>query len=95
MEGQRAMLHDVLVRGLDCFVAIYSHSGEIPLALRAATEAVTLEPFRESGYRQLMRLHLANGNRAEARRVFERCRAVLAEELGIAPSPETVALCPQ
>ena len=36
-----------------------------------------------------MRLHAAMGNRAEALRVFARCRNRLRSELGTTPSPET------
>jgi DNA-binding SARP family transcriptional activator len=57
-----------------------------------AEQAVALEPYRESGYRRLMLLHHRAGDRAEALRVYERCRRLLAEELGTAPSPETEAL---
>jgi len=38
-----------------------------------------------------MRLHHGAGDRAEALRVYRRCRRLLAEELGTAPSPETEA----
>ena len=36
-----------------------------------------------------MEAHVASGNRAEALRVYERCRRLRAEELGAYPSPET------
>ena len=49
--------------------------------MRCAAALVALDPFRETGYQSLMRLHHAVGDRAEALRVFERCRA-LREELG-------------
>jgi DNA-binding SARP family transcriptional activator len=39
-----------------------------------------------------MRLHAQMGNRAEALRVFGRCRELLREELGTSPSPEAEAL---
>ncbi|HJS73007.1 MAG TPA: bacterial transcriptional activator domain-containing protein [Vicinamibacteria bacterium] len=39
-----------------------------------------------------MLAHAARGNRAEAIRVFHRCRELLKEELGVSPSAETEAL---
>jgi DNA-binding SARP family transcriptional activator len=51
-----------------------------------------VEPLREAGHRALMRVHQAAGERGEALRVHAELRAMLAEELGIEPSPETEAL---
>jgi basic membrane lipoprotein Med (substrate-binding protein (PBP1-ABC) superfamily) len=39
-----------------------------------------------------MEAHVAAGNRADALRVYERCRRLLAEELGAYPSPETESI---
>ena len=39
-----------------------------------------------------MRAHAAVGNRAEALRVYERCRSLLSEELGVPPSSQTEAV---
>ena len=39
-----------------------------------------------------MEAHVAAGNRAEALRVYERCRRLLADELGTYPSPETESI---
>jgi DNA-binding SARP family transcriptional activator len=38
-----------------------------------------------------MRVHLAAGNRAEGLRAYQRCRHILADELGVDPSAETQA----
>lgn len=60
-------------------------------AIQAAEEAIAIEPFRESAYLALMAAHAGAGSRGEALRAYERCRLVLAEELGVAPSPATEA----
>ncbi|HXT35888.1 MAG TPA: bacterial transcriptional activator domain-containing protein [Chloroflexota bacterium] len=52
-------------------------NGEHALAERAAEETISLEPFRETGYQRLMRVHAAAGNRAEALRAYERCRNLI------------------
>lgn len=90
-ERRREKLTSILVRALECRAEVYLWNGEHALAVEAARDAVALEPFREIGYRLLMRAHAAAGNTAEALRVYERCRALIREELGVAPSPETRA----
>ena len=60
--------------------------------MKLAQHVVELEPYRESGYRRLMKAHAAGGNRAEGLRVYERCRQFLADELGAYPSPETESI---
>jgi DNA-binding SARP family transcriptional activator len=89
---ERGRLHAILVRALDCFVDIWFANDEPALAVQAARESIELEPFRETGYQRLIRLHKALGNRAEALRVYEDCRQLLASELGVDPSPDTEAL---
>jgi len=46
----------------------------------------------ETGYVRLMRLHMGRGNRAEALRVYRRCRDTLARDLGVPPSSQTEAV---
>lgn len=89
LEARRVKLRRTLVRALECRAAFCHWNEEFPLAIEAAREAIAIEPFRESAYRQLMRAHAAAGNTAEALRVYERCRALISEELGVPPSPET------
>ena len=57
-------------------------------ALGAALAAVRGEPLRESAHRALIRVHLSEGNRAEALRQGDLCRRVLCERLGVEPSPQ-------
>ncbi len=83
---------DVRVRALSVLADACLRSGDPAGAATWAEQVVALEPFRETGYRRLMEAHAAGGNRAEALRVYERCRRLLADELGAYPSPETEAV---
>ena len=89
---KRAELRDMLVRVHDCLGEIFIFSGEPALAAKHAEQALILEPLRESSYRLLMSAHDAAGNRAQALSVYERCRGLLTEELGVSPSPQTEAV---
>ena len=62
------------------------------LAIQHAAEMVELEPFRETAYQLLMKMHAAAGDGAEALRVFAKCRELLRDELGVSPSPQTEAV---
>jgi len=46
-------------------------------------------PYRESGYRHLMRALAARGNSAEALKIYDALRRRLRDDLGVAPGPET------
>jgi basic membrane lipoprotein Med (substrate-binding protein (PBP1-ABC) superfamily)/DNA-binding SARP family transcriptional activator len=92
VEAKRRELGEVRVRALSVLAEASLRSGDAAEAVRWAEQEVTVEPFRESGYRRLMSAHIASGDRAEALRVYESCRALLAEELGAYPSPETESL---
>jgi DNA-binding SARP family transcriptional activator len=61
-------------------------------ALPYAWRGVELAPWREEGYRHLMTLLALSGRRSEALRQYERCRAALAEELGVEPASKTEQL---
>ena len=89
---RRAELREILVRTLECLAEANRLAGDPASAVRTAEELVMLEPFRDSGYRLLMQAQSAAGNDAEALRTYERCRTLLAEELGAFPSPETEAV---
>ena len=92
LDTQRRKLDRQLVRALECLTKMRLASGEPALAVESATEAVNLDPFRESSYQDLMQAHVASGNNAEALRVYEGLRNLLAEELGTSPSAETQRL---
>ena len=88
-EKKRRQLSDFRVRALECLTDACLAAGDSREAARHAYALTVLEPYRESGYRRLMRTHAATGDNAEALRAYERCRHLLADELGAYPSPET------
>jgi YVTN family beta-propeller protein len=92
VEAKRRELADIADEALAACVDANLAGGRPGEAARLAEEAVALQPFRESGYRRLMQAHVAAGNRAEALRVYDRCRRLLSDELGAYPSPETEAI---
>lgn len=88
----RTRLRDLLLRAYDCIVEVWLERGDTTLAVATARSALEVAPFRESAHRRLMRAHVAAGDRAEALRVYEQCRTLLRDELGVNPSDETQAL---
>lgn len=91
-EARRDKLRNVLIRALECRAQVYLWNNECSLAIEAAREVVSQEPFRETAHQLLMRAYAASGNTAEALQAYERCRKLIAEELGVDPSPTTKAL---
>ena len=92
VEEKRSELGQVRSRALIVLADASLRAGDAYEAARWAEQAIPLEPFRESGYRRLMEAHIASGDRAEALRVYDRCRRLLAQELGAYPSPETESI---
>lgn len=58
-------------------------------ALWFAGRALDVEPCSERAYRALMRAHHGLGETAAALLAYARCCQVLADEVGVVPSPET------
>lgn len=65
------------------------HLGDLQGALTAALRVVELDRLSEAGYRRLMRLHAAAGNRGEVQRQYRLLEQVLRSEMDAAPSAET------
>jgi DNA-binding SARP family transcriptional activator len=94
IDDWRRRLWDVRLRGLECFAAASLGLGGPALAQaeERARMLTALAPYRESGHCLLMEALERRGNIAEALRAYERLRALLREELGIAPSPTVQAI---
>jgi predicted ATPase/DNA-binding SARP family transcriptional activator len=61
-------------------------------AIRTLRKGLTIDSLRESLYGHLMRIFAQRGEFAEAMKTFQELRHVLREEMGVEPTPETVAL---
>ena len=62
-------------------------AGRYPEAVQAGLAAVACEPLRESAHRRVIEVHLAEGNHGEALRQYQSFRRLVADELGLPPSP--------
>jgi DNA-binding SARP family transcriptional activator/TolB-like protein len=67
-------------------------SGEIEAALQLGERLLELDPAAEDVHQALIRLDIGRGALGGAVRRYEHCRRVLAERLGIPPSPATRGL---
>ena len=79
---QRERLTNLRIYALEGLVdelVMWRRYGE---AMDTALAAVRLDPFRESTYRAVVRVHLAEGNPASASRAVERYKKMLRTELG-------------
>ena len=86
VEHRQAELDELRVSALEILADAASAGGDHAAALAAAQAAVAAQPLRESAHLRVMAAHAGAGNAAEALRAYERCRVVLAEELGVSPS---------
>lgn len=94
LEADRERLRQLRLHVLEDWAGRLTDAGDYVLALEVALCALRADVLRESAHRAVIRVHRAEGNVQEARRAFAACTAVLDREIGIAPSPATVALVP-
>ena len=92
VEGRQSALGELHLSALEALSEARTMTGDAPGAVDAAAESLRRQPFRESAHLRLIQAHAGAGNRAEALRAYERCRRVLAEELGVSPSAATEAV---
>jgi DNA-binding SARP family transcriptional activator len=89
VRDRRTGLRAVRVRALAALCEAQLAAGRAGDAATVATELVELDRFNEPAHRLLVTALARGGNRAQALVAYERCRRLLADELGVDPSPET------
>lgn len=70
----------------------YQAQGDYETAHNYASQYVSAAPLEEAAHRQLIQLLALSGRRSAALEQFQTVRQILARELGVEPSPETVEL---
>ena len=70
----------------------YIRRGQYAQAQTYAFRQLEIEPYREEAYQQLMCILARSGQRSAALAQYEACRRILADELGVVPARETLAL---
>ncbi len=90
-ERLERLHQDALEIGADGLLA----TGKAREAVGLAAQAVARQPLRETAYLLLVRAYAAEGDQAAAVAAYLDLRRMLADELGIDPSPEAMAIYEQ
>jgi predicted ATPase/DNA-binding SARP family transcriptional activator len=89
---QQETRHQQALAGLQALSRHCLETGAYEQAQRYARRQLALEIWQEAAHRQLMQALARAGRRQAALAQYEACRQALAEELGVEPTAETVAL---
>jgi len=92
VQRVRDVLARVWRRALLVLSDVSTRNEEHELGIQYAGDVAAAEPFDELACQALMRAHAAAGNRAEALRVYARCRKLFRDELGAEPSDKTASV---
>lgn len=92
IQFTREQLRQKVMDARQQLVAYYLQQGQPNDGIRHTAILLEMDPWDEETHRQMMKLFVRNGQRQAALAQYETCVAVLDEELGIPPEPETTAL---
>ncbi|WP_156380438.1 MULTISPECIES: ATP-binding protein [unclassified Rhodococcus (in: high G+C Gram-positive bacteria)] len=91
-DDVRREFDDLRLTALEADATASMDLGAFENAVSSAESLLAADPLRESAYRIAMRGYVALGDRGQALGAAARCRAVLADRLGVSPSRETQSL---
>jgi predicted ATPase/DNA-binding SARP family transcriptional activator len=92
LQQERERWRLLALTALDRLVQQQSRAGAWEEAIGSLRRLLAIEPWREESHRALMRLLARTGQFNAALVQYETCRALLQEELGVAPMAETTAV---
>jgi diguanylate cyclase (GGDEF)-like protein len=81
-----------MLSALNKAAGYYEVRGDYDTAITYTQRQVNLDPLDESARRKLIELFHKSGRRSLALEQYQVCVRILADELGVEPAPETVAL---
>lgn len=89
---ERERLKEICLNALNHTAKLHAAEGDFDQAAQVCRRALVQEPCLESFHRMLMDYLRHQGKRAQALSQFATCRRMLAQRLGVAPSPVTLGL---
>lgn len=90
-QSEREQLRERYFATLLTVATLRAERGNYTAAIAACRRIIARDPVRENAYQAMMRFQAESGDSASALLTYERCRTILAEELGADPSPLTQA----
>ncbi|MEM7134386.1 MAG: BTAD domain-containing putative transcriptional regulator [Chloroflexota bacterium] len=88
----REMLHQRALLAFRTLTTDYESTGNYEQAYAVVSRLLTLDPYREESYRQMMRLLALLGQPEQSLKVLDKMRQLFRRELDDDPSEETLAL---
>lgn len=89
---KREQFARLMSQALKLLADYYEQCADPSNALIYAREQIDFEPWNEESHQQIMRLLVLDGQRSAALAQYEVCQRILADELGVEPSANTIAL---
>lgn len=89
---ERERLRHLMLGALHSLAVHHAEREEHAAGIRYVRRLLELEPWREDAHRQMMLMLASSGQKEAALAHYQSCRRVLAGELGLEPSAETVEL---
>jgi len=92
LDTQREELRLLRLRSLGVLTERLLAARRLEPAYQVALAELSADPLREIAHQRMIRLHLFQGDAAQARQQYEACATLLRTELDIRPSPYTANL---
>ena len=92
LRQEREILHQLALEAMVEAAQDHLQAGHYDRVKALARRQLSLEPWREQAYRQLMQAYALAGDRGNALAQFELCQKQLWDEIGVEPAAETVQL---